>query len=68
MSSRDERVAALAPLREAIQAALDMDLDMSTDTEYARGVAEVLAHAFLPIGNTIVAKEMIMAALTSKEW
>ena len=51
-----------------MSAALDLTNGEHLDSDYARGMAELIAVMFLPVGNTQVAKDMVLAGLNSKEW
>ncbi len=55
-------------LAEALQAALELGCDEETGSEYVRGVAELIAQLFLPVGSTGVGRAMVVAALISQEW
>jgi hypothetical protein len=54
---------------EAISDAFELLEDCEDfDSEYARGICELLALMYLRVGNTVVATEMVKAALMSNEW
>jgi hypothetical protein len=56
-------------LSEALQAAFEIGCDEApSDSEYVRGVAELITQLFLPVGSTGVGRDMVIAALTSREW
>ena len=69
MSTSQANANSILTFGVAINIALDLlDGDDSVDTEYGRGICEVLANMYLGVGNTVVAAEMIRTALKSKEW
>jgi hypothetical protein len=56
-------------LHEAMSAALELTEDCADpDSAYTRGIAELIALLFLPVGNPAVAREMVISGLKSKEW
>jgi len=55
-------------LHEAMSAALELTDGENLHSEYVRGIAELIAVLFLRVGNTAVARDMVIAGLKSSEW
>lgn len=55
-------------LHEAMSAALELTADGDPESAYTRGIAELIAELYLPVGSTGVARDMVIAGLFSSEW